>query len=263
MANNKEEAGKGTPRPGEMPAAKRPYATIDLRASEVEGRDPPAGTGASKPVASAPGQEKSAAKPDSKPDSKPSDPKAKTTTGPSAPADPKEGKAPTGLPSLATRRRAARLITHLAAGAVGAILVLAAVRLITPDQPPPARAPEVNDLQRRLADIESVLGTRPNAGLRARLDEMGRSLSTLGEAQAKLSRETKTLESKVGSGQEIPQELVGRLARLEEMLSSAPAGDPAAQSPQLTALAARLAELQKAAKEAGDAARSGITRFDS
>lgn len=258
MANNKEEAGKGTPRPGEMPAAKRPYATIDLRASEVEGRDPPAGTGASKPVASAPGQEKSAAKPDSKPDSKPSDPKAKTTG-----ADPKEGKAPTGLPSLATRRRAARLITHLAAGAVGAILVLAAVRLITPDQPPPVRAPEVNDLQRRLADIESVLGTRPNAGLRARLDEMGRSLSTLGEAQAKLSRDTKTLESKVGSGQEIPQELVGRLARLEEMLSSAPAGDPSAQSPQLTALAARLAELQKAAKEAGDAARSGITRFDS
>ena len=39
MANNKEEAGKGTPRPGEMPGSKRTYATIDLTASEVEGQD--------------------------------------------------------------------------------------------------------------------------------------------------------------------------------------------------------------------------------
>ena len=39
MANNKEEAGKGTPRPGEMPGSKRTYATIDLTASEVEGKD--------------------------------------------------------------------------------------------------------------------------------------------------------------------------------------------------------------------------------
>jgi hypothetical protein len=140
--------------------------------------------------------------------------------------------------------------------------VLAAVKLFTPEQPP-VRTPDVGDLQRRLADIEGVLGTRPNAGLRARLDEMGRSVGALGEAQAKLARDTKALEGKVGGGQEIPQELVGRLTRLEEMLNSAPAGDPAAQSPQLTALAARVAELQKAAKEAGDAARSGVSRFDS
>ena len=36
MANNKEEAGKGTPRPGETPGGKRTYATIDGTASEVE-----------------------------------------------------------------------------------------------------------------------------------------------------------------------------------------------------------------------------------
>ena len=42
MANNKEEAGKGMPCPGEMPASRRPYATIDVRATEVEGREPPA-----------------------------------------------------------------------------------------------------------------------------------------------------------------------------------------------------------------------------
>lgn len=256
MANNKEEAGKGTPRPGEMPAAKRPYATIDLRATEVEGRDPPAGTGASRPAASATADAKAAAKPDAKP----TDPQAKAG-GPPGSDGPKGGKLPSWLTSLAARRRALRLTTHLAAGAVGAILVLGAVRLFTHDQLP-ARAPEVNDLQRRLADIEGVLGTRPNAGLRARVDEMGRSLGALGETQAKLARDTKALESKVGSGQEIPQELVGRLTRLEEMLSSVPAGDPSTQAPQFAALAARLAELQKAARDAGETAKAGIARFD-
>src|SRR5205814_10403002 len=66
MANNKEEAGKGMPRPGEMPAARRPYATIDVSATEVEGREPAPG-GASKPAASAAGDAKSAARPEAKP----------------------------------------------------------------------------------------------------------------------------------------------------------------------------------------------------
>ena len=51
MANNKEEAGKGMPRPGESPAVKRPYATIDVKATEVEGREAAAGSpGAAKPA---------------------------------------------------------------------------------------------------------------------------------------------------------------------------------------------------------------------
>src|SRR5215813_6183501 len=49
MANNKEEAGKGTPRPGELPGGRRTYAMLDLTASEVEGR-----TGPSREAASAP-----------------------------------------------------------------------------------------------------------------------------------------------------------------------------------------------------------------
>jgi hypothetical protein len=140
--------------------------------------------------------------------------------------------------------------------------VLAAAQLLTPDRPP-ARAPEMNDLMRRLTDVESVLGTRPNSGLRSRIDEMGRSLGALGETQAKLARDTKALESKVGGGQEIPQELVGRLARLEEMLGAMPSADAAGQAPQLAALAGRLAELQKATRDANETAKSGIARFDS
>jgi hypothetical protein len=256
MANNKEEAGKGTPRPGEMPASRRPYATIDVRATEVEGRDPPAGSGVDKPAATAAADAQSAARSEAKPSG--SQPK---TSGPASPTDAK-GKLAAALASLGTRRRATRLVTHMASGAVGALLVLAVAQLLPNDQPP-ARSSEVNDLVRRLADVESVLGTRANTGLRSRVDEMSRSLGALGDTQAKLARDTKALESKIGSGQEMPQELVGRLTKLEEMLGAMPSGDPAGQSPQLAALAGRLAELQKAMRDAGETVRSGIARFDS
>jgi hypothetical protein len=253
MANNKEDAGKGMPFPGEMPASRRPYATIDARATEVEGRDP--GTGAAKPAATASAQ--SAAKAEAKP----SEPQSKTSSPP-GPGDAGGGKLAATLASLRSRLRTTQLITHLASGAVGAVLVLALAQLFAHDQPP-ALSPDVNDLVRRLADVESVLGTRPNTGLRSRVDEMGRSLGALGDTQAKLARDTKALEGKVGSGQEMPQELLGRLTKLEDMLGAMPSGDPAGQSPQLAALAGRLAELQKAARDASETTRSGIARFDS
>ena len=258
MANNREEAGKGTPRPGEMPSSRRPYATIDVRATEVEGREPPAGMGAARPPASAADDAKAAAKSEAKS----SEPRSKSS-GPSGPTDAIRGKAAAAFASLGTRRRATRLLTHLASGAVGALLVLGAAQLLLPSHPPPARTPEVNDLTRRLADVESVLGTRPNTGLRSRVDEMGRSLGALGDTQAKLARDTKALETKVGSSQEMPQELVGRLTKLEEMLAAMPSTNPAGQSPQAAALAGQLAELQKAMRETGETAKSGIARFDS
>ena len=253
MANNKEDGGKGMPFPGEMPASRRPYATIDARATEVEGRDP--GTGAAKSAATA------SAHSAAKAEAKPSEPQPKTS-GPPGPGDAGGGKLAATLASLRSRLRTTPLITHLASGAVGAVLVLALAQLFAHDQPPP-RSPDVNDLVRRLADVESVLGTRPNTGLRSRVDEMGRSLGALGDTQAKLARDTKALEGKVGSGQEMPQELLGRLTKLEDMLGAMPSGDPAGQSPQLAALAGRLAELQKAARDASETTRSGIARFDS
>ncbi len=80
MANNKEEAGKGMPKPGEMSAAKRPYATIDLKATEVEGRDPAAGGGTkSSASAAATADAKSAGKPDDKaPERKAAEGRSKT-----------------------------------------------------------------------------------------------------------------------------------------------------------------------------------------
>ena len=249
MANNKEEAGKGMPRPGESPAVKRPYATIDVKATEVEGREAAVGSpGAAKPAtpASATADPK-AAKPEVKAPPG-SQPKAAVAPGGS---DAKGSKDKSGSPlaSLAGRRRAVRLLTHLAAGAIGALIVLGAMHFLAADRQP-SQALEVNDLRRRVADMEGVLGTRPNAGMRNRVDELGRSLGTLAETQAKLARDTKALESKVGSGQEIPQELIGRLTRLEDMLATMSAAEPAGQSQNLAAFAGRVAELQKGIRDA-------------
>jgi len=247
MANNREEAGKGTPRPGEMPTSRRPYATIDARATEIEGPDAPVGMGGAKPPA------------DSAKSSKPSEPNPT--------ADPVSASVGTrlasALASLGSRRRAIRLSTNLASGAVGALLVLGIAQLLPRNEPTPPRAPEVGDLTRRLADVESVLGTRPNTGLRSKVEEMGRSLGALGDAHAKLARDAKALETRSGGGQEMPRELMGRLTKLEEMLGAMSSADPSGPSPQLAVLAGRLAELQNAIRETGETARSGIARFDS
>ena len=254
MANNKEEAGKGTPRPGEAPGSKRTYATIDLTATEVEGKDRPAAAAAGSAASAgfscdgqaqaqvggqAGGQARRASAEERRP-------------GPAPASGRRQGRL--GWPSLGRARAlAAPWLSHLAAGALGAIVVLIVGQLMTTDRPP-AQSPEVGDLTRRVADLEGALGTRPGAGLRARVEEMGRSIGALGETQAKLARDTKALEAKVGGAPEFPPELMGRLAKLEEALGAVSAADPSAQSPQVAALSAKLAELEKAARNATELA---------
>lgn len=257
MANNKEEAGKGTPRPGEMPGAKRPYATIDLTASEVESgskdRPPTAASAAS--AAEVGSQAKAEAK-----SSSAQQPKAGSPPRP----DGSDGAGIAGTAKLfGAAGRSAPLLTHLAAGAAGALIVLIAAQLLTADRPS-APPQELGDLTRRVAEVENALGTRPGAGLRARIEELVRSTGALGETQAKLARESKALETKITTSvQDAPPELIGRLAKLEEALGAATAADPAAQSPQVAALAGKLAEIERSARQAGEAARFGVGRFDS
>ena len=253
MANNKEEAGKGTPRPGEMPGSKRTYATIDLTASEVEGRDGP-------PVAVATAASAVEGKSQAKPEPKSTEPQSKGA----GPARPKaaEGSKTAGVPtSMGARVLSTPWLSHLGSGALGAVIVLIVVELMTPGKPP-ARSQEMGDLTRRLGDLEGALGMRPGAGLRARVEEMGRSIGALGETQAKLARETKALDAKVGTTPEFPPELMSRLAKLEEALGAASAADPAGQSPQVVALSGKLAEIEKGTRNATELARSGIARFD-
>jgi hypothetical protein len=246
MANNKEEAGKGTPRPGDMPGAKRPYATIDATATEIEGRDRPR---AGAPKAAATGEPT---------------PRGEVKSSGELPSG--GGASPRARISAMLERlhgmRPPPLLTHLAAGAAGALLVLIAWQLPTTERQP-VRSQEVGDLGRRLSDVEGVLGQRPGAGLRAKVEELGRSLGALGEAQARLSRETKALDSKVGGGPEIPQELTARLTKLEEALSAAATADPAKTSPQVAALASKIAGIENAQREASEAAKSRLAKVDS
>src|SRR5207244_8563910 len=100
MANNKEEAGKGTPRPGDSPGTRRTYATIDATASEVGGKDrPPAAASAASASSTA------EVRSQSKPEGKPAEPQVRT----SAPNRPRaEGAgAARGLASLVVRATSA------------------------------------------------------------------------------------------------------------------------------------------------------------
>src|SRR5262249_16744973 len=152
MANNKEEAGKGTPRPGEMPGGRRTYATLDLTAAEVKGRagqtpaaaasstsaGVSAGTQGTAHATSAPAsQDKSGAKSEAKseamPDPEPTGPVAHrdAAASHSEEPDPAQG-APT---SMAARLRAVPWLPHLVSGALGALLVLIVTELATTRPP--------------------------------------------------------------------------------------------------------------------------------
>ncbi len=286
MANNKEEAGKGTPRPGEMPGARRTYATLDLTAAEVEGRAAPAPAAAATSPTSAgatsgvnaqpksPSQDKSQNKsqdrPRDRPDTKPSDPAAASAdpASESARAGPGEGR------STSTRARLLSVpwLSHLASGALGALLVVLVTELATTPSPPrtpeltPANTPvmtqEMGDLLRRVADLESTLGTRAGVGVRARMEELTRSMAALTEAQTKLVRDAKTVESKLANPPELPADLVQRLGKLEAVLSASSAADPSTQSAQVAALSSKLSELDKSARSAADLAKSSVGRFE-
>ena len=118
-------------------------------------------------------------------------------------------------------------------------------------------------MTRRVTELEGVLGTRPGtAGLRARVEEMSRTVTALGNAQAKLARESKGIEDRIGSGKDAPSELAARMAKLEEAMALAStASDSTAAAPS-AALSAKLAEIERAAQAASDAAKSARRSHD-
>ncbi len=264
MADDTDETGKKNARPGEAPAAKRPFATIDLKATEVAAQGGSASVSEPKPGASGPA-DKSEPRPETKPSAsgvKAADPASQGEAGRA------RGATWSGagfMSSLTGQARSSPFLTHSAAGATGALIVLAVTYALAPDPAPgPARAPEVGELTRRVAELEGVLGTRPGAGgLRARVEEMSRNVAALGNAQAKLSREAKEWEERIGSGKDAPSELAGRIAKLEQGMAAAPgpADQTSGQPQQSAALSARMAELEKAAQESTDAAKSAAARM--
>jgi hypothetical protein len=211
MANRKDETGKGPPRPGESAAGKRPYATLDLQATEIPGKD---STGAPKADAASAGARQTDA----------------STAPRSGLADGLRGVAQRAA-VLANRANSGSFLSHMGAGALGALLVGIAGYQLVAKQPADARyAIDLHQLATRISDVEVALGTRTGdtSGLLSRTDELARAVRSLGDAQAQLANDTAALEGKIDTGastggQSVPQDIAQRLAKLEQALSAQPA----------------------------------------
>ena len=125
---------------------------------------------------------------------------------------------------------------------------------------PPARAAPRWASSRGAWPTSRVRSARgPDAGLRARVDELARSLGALGETQAKLARDTKALEAKIGSAQECRRSSPAASPSSRRRWAAV-AADPAGQSPQVAALAGKLAELREGRREASRAGKRHAAR---
>lgn len=253
MTDKKDETGKGAPRSGE--GAKRPYATIDLQATEV------GGTGAGRSGASAGGE---------KPDKR------------TAPLPPPDSKRQGGARSVLSDGLAAArtwshravqsntFLSHVAAGVAGAVLTLAAAALLGLFAAGDNGGRLSAELSERLAAVEQALQKRAAAvaddvGAKlaatdarvANLEERAQAVADLAEAQARLAEDAKALKARVDS-----PALTERVDKLETVLAALSAADKSGRAELAEGLAAKLSGLEKLANAAREAARSGSVRFD-
>lgn len=206
MSNTSDDKAQGLGGEG-----KRPYATIDLKATEVDAKPTPSETAGEADATATKPEEASAAD--------------------AAPAIPPPAKKSGG-----------NLLTHLAAGLVGGGVVLGVSQFALTDREEGARQAQlVQQLSRRIGELEGAVGGKPGAeGMRARLDDLSRTANKLAEQQGQLAAQARTLDQRVG-GQEIPANLADRLTKMDEILATVPT--PAAgrePSPAAKALITRV-----------------------
>jgi hypothetical protein len=174
MADSKDDTGKG---------ASRPYARIDLKASEVGGK-PSAG--------------------------------AKTTPWwtanpfPSVPTFMRDGA------------RSMPFLTHLVAGLLGGVLASLVLLAFSPARHGESTpAVEIAPLTGRLAELERTLARQVTApDWRSRLDGLARTTGALEVASAKHAEDLKTLQERVASPALGTAELAERLAKLETAITA-------------------------------------------
>lgn len=213
MSNTSDDKGLG----GE---GKRPYATIDLKATQVDEKTISPDTAAIGDKPTDVGADANAARPEDSPSTE--TPKAE------APAAKSGGN----------------FFTHVAAGLVGAVAVLGVSQLVLTDREEAQRqATLVKQLSQRIGELEGAVGGKPGAeGMRARLDDLARTATKLGEQQGQLAAQARSLDQRVG-GQELPANLAERLTKIDEILATVPT--------------------PTAGREPSPAAKALITRVDS
>ena len=255
---DKPDPAKDAGRP-DATGAKRPHATLDLKATEVK-QPPPSSTTSSASSLS------SAAVSGGKPSTETKSPGAtapspdaasKASSGATAGAGkpPPSGSTtkPADISAAAkpekggSARSGGGIFSHLTAGVVGGALAYAGATLLNPGA---AIAPPSAELEARLVTVETAL--RESADLSAKLaaaesrlanlDAVEQRVAALGEAQGKIEAETRQLAEQGGAAN------AERVQKLEEQLAliANGAGGANGSVPELAAITGKIAELDKA-----------------
>ena len=228
MTDKTDETGKGPYRPGDAP--KRPYATIDLQATEIGGRRSQAGTAGNARSETKGGNLSLAF----------ADMLARAWTAFAGAL-----RTAWGVGLRLARNNA--FLSHAAAGVAGAALTLALTGLLGLLG---FGLGGERDLARRLATVERALQQRPAlpgdvaarlAGADARFARLEDRLQA---AQTRLAADTKAIEARIAAS-----DMTERTAQLEASLASLAAGKPAS---------ARLAEVEKLLGEAGEVKAASV-----
>ncbi len=284
MAGEKDSPSKGPERrPGENQGSgpKRPFSTLDLKATEIPskatGQGDKAGQASSKPPADAAASPAPEPKKDDATRGRDQSAAAarvaaasasvRAATGPSATAStgPKTSDSPRSSPaqgfssvSANIQRGIGSYASHLAAGVVGGALVLIGSHFTASPPPPPVdpllTANAIQELGRRLTSIEQAAKDRA-ARLQSvessltRLDDVSKTVGSLGEAQTRLADALK--EAKTRPAGDV--DTSGKIAKLEEQLGAiaAAAADPqnGGRIPQLAQIIGKLSDLEASTAE--------------
>lgn len=302
MTDRKDPPKGPDQRGNDAASAKRPYTTLDLKATEVRtsssGSAQPAGETKSTAAAASPA---GGAKDDQSAAAARVAAAAAAVTAPRSAARAGERIA-TAAPAAhaATAKDWTSYASHAAAGVAGGLLALIGSWLVAPSQDArPASTDLVQTLNARIAALEQQAkqgnGLPADAAKRltgletglAQVGDLNRAVSALRDAQAKLAEQTNTLRSSIAQSPD--REAAGRIDKLQEQLTALAAiaaADPqsAGRIPQLAqilgklndlegALTTRLASLRKdlaqeidtktaSVTEATEAAKSGVQRLD-
>jgi hypothetical protein len=249
-------------------AAKRPHATLDLKATEVK-PSAPAQPAAASSAASSASAAPSASGPSSSSSSAASGGASPSASKPAAsasaaasPAKPASKDAPTGkdAPKSAaptpppTVKKGGGFFSHLAAGLIGGGLVYAGTAFLDPSLLPRGGSGSA-ELGERIAALEAATkGSGDVAALTAKLseaearlaklDQLEQNLAALTSTQSALQAEAKSLAEAAQRGDNAA--LTERLSKLEEQLSLIAASAPSSDGrvPQVAALAGKVSDLE-------------------
>ncbi len=267
MADDKSNAGPGAGADTNAGSAKRPYATLDLKATEVN--VPPVKAGSSAAGSSATGAEvprPAAARSYAGGTEDASEPKseARMQSESSKSEKPKAGSSASA--SSASAASAAKddakvvvqkrggFFSHLAAGVVGGVLALSAYQWALPQLGLQETEDQNSALSQRLAAVEKAQSksapTQDLSGIESRLGDLEnatKKIPAITESQSRLVAETKAALASAASDAGSPQ-LIERIGKVEDRLKAlADAGvnDPNANRvEQLAALTGKVSDLE-------------------